>query len=212
MAEAQRAHQQAGDDLVADAEHQRRIEHVVRQGDGGGHGDHFAAGDAQFHTGFTLGDAVAHGRHTAGELADRADFAQRLLDLFGVMLVGLVRREHVVVGGDDGDVGRVHHPQALLVLAAAAGDTVSEVGALQLGTHRPVAGGPANQLKVAFTGGATAGDQPLGDLKNARMHVLDSRLSVVATSAAVSLINDRGLGSMAGAMRCGRNGLADRSL
>ncbi|MNN21759.1 hypothetical protein D3C81_1350910 [compost metagenome] len=29
MAEAQRAHQQAGDDLVADAEHQRRIEHVV---------------------------------------------------------------------------------------------------------------------------------------------------------------------------------------
>jgi hypothetical protein len=80
---------------------------------------------------------------------------------------------------------------------------VGEVGALQFGPHRPVTGSPANQLQVAFTGGTAAVDQPLGDLKNARMHVLDSRLSVVATSAAVSLINNRHLGSKAGATVAG---------
>ncbi|MNO75928.1 hypothetical protein D3C76_669910 [compost metagenome] len=185
--ETQRAHHQAGDDLVADAEHQRGVEHVVRQGHGGGHGDHFTAGDGQLHARLALGHAVAHGRHATGELADRADLAQGLLDLLGEVLVRLVRREHVVVGRDDGDVGRIHQPQALLVLGAATGHAVGEVGALQAGTHGSVTGRAANQLQVAFTGGTAAFDQPLGDLKDARVHVLDSRLTVWAAYRAFPL-------------------------
>ncbi|MNM86412.1 hypothetical protein D3C81_985630 [compost metagenome] len=178
MAEAQCAHHQPWHDLVADAEHERGVEHVVRQRHGGGHGDHFAAGDGQLHARLTLGHAIAHGRHATGELADRADLAQGLLDLLGEMHVGLVGREHVVVGRDDGHVGRVHQAQGLLVVAAATGHAMGEVGALQAGTHGSVTGRAANQLQVAFTGGTAAFDQPLGDLKDARMHVLDSRLTV----------------------------------
>ncbi|MCY1441007.1 hypothetical protein D9M71_573040 [compost metagenome] len=68
MTEAQRADQQAGDDLVAHAQVQRGIEHVVRQRDGGAHGNHVAAGQRQLHARLALGHAIAHGRHAAGEL------------------------------------------------------------------------------------------------------------------------------------------------
>ncbi|MNZ89231.1 hypothetical protein D3C78_1081420 [compost metagenome] len=187
VAEAQRPHHQAGDDLVADAQHQRGVEHVVRQGHGGGHGDHFAAGDGQLHARLALSHAIAHGRHATGELANRADLAQGLLDLLGEVLVRLVRRKHVVVGRDDGHVGRVHQAQGLLVVAAATGHAMGEVGALQAGTHGAITGRAANQLQVAFAGGTATFDQPLGDLKDARMHVLDSRLIVRAVYRAFPL-------------------------
>ena len=132
VAEAQRADQQAGDDLVAHAQAQGGVEHVVRQRHGGGHGDGLAAGDADLHARLALGDAVAHGRHPAGHLADRADLVQGLADQRREALVGLVRGEHVVVGGDDGHVGRIGQAQGLLVRAAAAGHAVGGVGALQL--------------------------------------------------------------------------------
>ncbi|MNQ41763.1 hypothetical protein D3C85_554500 [compost metagenome] len=179
MAEAQRADHQAGDDLVADAEEQRGVEHVVRQRHRGGHGDHLAAGDAQLHARLALGHAVAHGRHAAGDLAHRADVAQGLLDLLRVVLIGLVGREHVVVGSDDGDVGRIHQAQALLVAATAAGHPVGEVGALQLATLRPRAGCRMDHRQIALAGGAATLDQALGDLKNARMHWFDSRVRII---------------------------------
>ena len=47
-----------------------RVEHVVAERDGGRHGDHVAAEQRQLHAGLALGDAVAHGRHAAGELRD----------------------------------------------------------------------------------------------------------------------------------------------
>ncbi|MNK77416.1 hypothetical protein D3C87_970150 [compost metagenome] len=97
MAEAQRAHHQARHDLVADAEHQRAVEHVVGQRHGGGQRDHFAARQAQLHARLALGHAIAHGRGATGELADGADFAQGFLDQFGKDFVRLVRREHVVI-------------------------------------------------------------------------------------------------------------------
>ena len=187
VAKAQRAHHQPGDDLVANAQHQRGVEHVVRQRYRGGHGNHFPAGDGQLHARLTLGHAVARGRHATGELADRADLAQGLLDLLGEVQVRLVGRQHVVVGRDDGHVGGVHQAQRLLVVAAATGHPVGEVGALQAGAHGPVTGRAANQLQVAFAGGSAAFDQPLGDLKDARMHVLDSRLIVRAVYRAFPL-------------------------
>ena len=65
MAEAQRADQQAGHDLVADAEQGGCLEHAVAEGDGGGQRDRVAAQQRQFHAALPLGHAVAHGRHAA---------------------------------------------------------------------------------------------------------------------------------------------------
>ena len=171
MTEAQRADHQPRDDLVADAEHQRCVEHVVRQRDRRAHGDHFATGQAHLHARLALGHAVAHCRHAAGVLADRADLAQRLANHFREVLVGLMRREHVVVRRDDGHIGRVHQAQALLVLAGiAAGNPVGEVGALQLAALRPLAGGCSHHRQVTLTRLAAALDQALGDFQNSRVH------------------------------------------
>ena len=170
VAEAQRADQQAGNDLVAHAQAQRGIEHVVRQRHGGAHGDHLAAGQAQLHARLALGHAVAHGRHPARHLTDRADLVQRLLDQRGKALVGLVRRQHVVVGADDGHVGRIGQAQGLLVMAAATGHAVGEVGALQLAALRPLGSGRADQRQVVLAGGAAALDQALGDFQYTGMH------------------------------------------
>ena len=83
MAEAQRADQQAGHDLVADAQHQGGVEGVVGQGDGGGHGDHVAGEQRQLHARLALGDAVAHGRYAAGHLGGGAGLAGGVLDMSG---------------------------------------------------------------------------------------------------------------------------------
>ena len=170
MTEAQRTDQQAGDDLVADAEQQRSIEQVVRQRHGGTHGDHLATGDSQLHTGLTLGDAVTHSRHTARHLPHRADLAQRLAQTLGIILVGLMRREHVVVGADDGDIGRIRQAQALLVLRAAASNAMSEVRALRHVTCRPGAGSSANHGEVGLACRPAALDQALGNLDHDGMH------------------------------------------
>ncbi|MNE46710.1 hypothetical protein D3C80_1410640 [compost metagenome] len=94
------------------------------------------------------------------------------------MLIRLVRREHVVIRRHDRHVGGIHHAQALLVFGTATGHAMGEVGTLQLGALRAVAGGPPNQLQVTLARLATTGDQPFGDFKNAGMHVLNSRLWV----------------------------------
>ncbi len=94
---AQRAHHQARHDLVADAQHQRRVEHVVGQRYRRGHRDDFTAQQAQLHAGLTLGHAIAHGGRASGELADRTDFAQGFFDVFREVFVRLMRREHVVI-------------------------------------------------------------------------------------------------------------------
>ena len=104
---AKRADDQPGHDLVADAQHQGTVEHVVAERHRGRHGDHVAADQRQLHADLALGDAVAHGGHAAGDLGHRTGLARGLADQLGEALVGLVRREHVVVGGDDADIGAV---------------------------------------------------------------------------------------------------------
>ncbi len=170
VTEAQRAHQQARNDLVAYPQVQRGIEHVVRQRHRAGHGDHFATGNTQFHARLALRDTVAHGRHATGELPDRTQLAQGLLDLLGELLIRLMRRQHVVVGGHDGDVGRIHQAQRLLVVPAATGNAMGEVGALQLAALRPFAGRRANHLEVALARGSAALDKTVGHFDNTGMH------------------------------------------
>ena len=170
MAKTQRAHHQPRHDLVAHPQIKSGVEHVVRQRHGGGHRDHLTTGNAQLHARLTLRNAIAHGRHATGELPHRAQVAQGLLDLFGKGFVGLMGRQHVVVGRHDGHVGRIHQAQGLLVVTAAASYAMGEVGALQLAPLRAFAGGGTDHLQVALARGAAALDKTFGNFNNAGMH------------------------------------------
>ena len=129
MAEVQRTDQEARHDLVAHAQQQRRVEHVVRQAHRGGHRDGVAREQAQLHARQALGDAVAHRRHPAGDLHRGAEAARLVADQRREALIGLVRRQHVVVGGDDADVGRLLGHDADLVRARQRREGVGDVGA-----------------------------------------------------------------------------------
>ncbi|MNE47185.1 hypothetical protein D3C80_1415710 [compost metagenome] len=85
-------------------------------------------------------------------------------------------REHVVISRNNRHVGRIHQAQGLLVLTAAAGHAVGEIGTLQLAALRAFAGRRANHHQIGLARGAAAGDQAVGYLKYAGMHVVDSRL------------------------------------
>ena len=126
MAEAKRADQQAGDDLVANAEQQHAFEHRMAQRDCGRQGDGVAAEQRQIHAGLTLRHPVAHRRDAARDLRRRPDFARGKLDDFGVATIGLMRRKHVVVGGYDTDVHRAAAHDHGLVVACRC-KTVREV-------------------------------------------------------------------------------------
>ncbi len=76
VAEGQRRDHQAGHDLVADAEIDGRVEHVVRQADAGRHRDRVAREQRQLHAGLPLRDAVAHRRHAARDLRRAAGLAR----------------------------------------------------------------------------------------------------------------------------------------
>ena len=86
VAKMQGADQQPGHDLVAHAQHQRAMKHIMAQRHRSGHGDHIAAEKAQFHAGRALGHAVAHGRHAAGHLRSSTQAARLDLDQIRVVL------------------------------------------------------------------------------------------------------------------------------
>ena len=73
MAEGQSAHEQAGNNLVADAEEDASVEDVVRQGNCRGHGDDIAAEQRQLHTQLALSNTVAHGGGAASDLSGGTD-------------------------------------------------------------------------------------------------------------------------------------------
>ena len=129
MSELQGADQQARHDLVAYPEAQHAVEHVVRQRDRGGHRDDVARKQRQLHARLTLGDAIAHRRHAAGELRDRARIARSLLDDFGKPPQRLVRRQHVVVRRHDGQIGALLAAQHELVVRRKRGHGMRQVRA-----------------------------------------------------------------------------------
>ena len=168
--EMQRTDQQARHDLVAHAEQQRGIEHVVGQRDRGRHRDGVAREQAQLHAGQALGHAVAHGGHTAGHLHRGTQAARLVADLGREALVGLVGRQHVVVGGDDADVRRLLGHHAELVLPRQRGKGMRHVRATHaVGAARPVDGGlHAGQVGLAQRLAALT--DALGDVGDGRMH------------------------------------------
>ena len=161
--ERQRADQEARHDLVADAEHERGVEHVVREGDGGGHGDDVAAVERQLHARAALRDAVAHGGHAARELGGAARVPCGRLDLGREVVERLVGREHVVVAGHDRDVRRGRALELVLV-GAARREAVGEVGAAEPAAGRALLGRGAHALEVGAAGGGAAFGQTSGDV------------------------------------------------
>ena len=111
MAKVQGPNQQARHNFVAHPEHQGRVKHIVAQRHGRGHGDHIAAEQTQLHARLALGDAIAHGRHPTRHLGGGAAAACLVFDHLRVKAKRRMRRQHVVVGVDDADVGRFlsHH-------------------------------------------------------------------------------------------------------
>ena len=148
VAETERRHDQPRHDLVAHAEEQRAVEHVVRQGDGGGERDHVAREQRQLHAGLALSDAVAHRRHAASELRDAARLPHRLLDQRREALERLMRGEHVVVRRDDRDVDLGIALQGGLVVQIAGGEAVREVAAGQRAPLGPALGSRVDVIEI----------------------------------------------------------------
>ena len=168
MAEAQRADQQPGDDLVADAEHGDGFEHAVAERDRGRQRDGVAAEQRQLHPRLALGHAVAHRRDAARDLRGGADLAREDLHLLGIAAVGLMRREHVVVGGDDADVRRAHAADRGLVLPRR-GKAVREIAAAQPRAVDPALAFILDQREVALAARLRALDDAVGDRRDARV-------------------------------------------
>ena len=120
MPEGERADDQAGHDLVADAEIDGGVEGLVRERDGGGQRDDIAREQRELHAGLALGDAVAHRRHAARHHGHAAGLARGGADQLGEALIRLVGGEHVVIGGDDGEAGAVAGAQLALSPGAQA--------------------------------------------------------------------------------------------
>ena len=170
MTKAQRAHQQPRHYLVADAQAQGGIEHVVGQGNGRAHGDHVTADQRQLHARLALGDAIAHGRDTTGHLTGGTEGAQSFADLRGEGLIGLVRGEHVVIGRHHADVHLVQHPQTVLVRRRTAGHAMGEVAAGQVAAPARTGRRRGHLLQIGRPGVSTAFNQPLGNLDNSGVH------------------------------------------
>jgi hypothetical protein len=163
VAEVQRADQQARNDLVAYAEIQGRVEHIVRQRHRGAHGDRVAREQRQLHARLALGHAVAHGGHAARELRHRAGFAHGVLDNLREGFERLVRRQHVVIRGYDSHRRLAHLLQHQLVVRRESGEAVGQVGAGQGTALRALHAGCLQMRQVGAARWTAALDDPLGD-------------------------------------------------
>ncbi len=144
------------------------------QGNGSAHGDHIPTDQRQLHARLTLGNAIAHRRYATGHLPGSTDGAQRLTDLFGKVLVGLVGGEHVVVGADHAHIHLIGQPQQLLVPRRAGGHTMGQVAAGQIPSAPGPGCGLGHLLQIGGPGHSTALTQTLGYLDQPGMHVKSS--------------------------------------
>ena len=166
MAEAQSADQEAGHDLVADAQIDRGVEHVVAERDRGRHGDDVAREQRQVHAGLALGHAVAHRRHPACDLRGRAYGARRVLDDVGIELVGLMGAQHVVIRRDNAEVERPVAGQFRLVGGRAGSKAVGQVSATQRRPVDPVFLGARYAIKIDAARVGTACRDAIGHVLN----------------------------------------------
>ncbi len=131
MRERHSADDKARHDLVANAEHQGGVKGIVAEGDSGAHGDDVTRKQRQLHAGAALRHPIAHGGHATGDLRGGAELARHGADLFRVVVIGLMRRQHVVIGGDDADIGHGIKRGLELFIIGRGGDHMGVVGAGQ---------------------------------------------------------------------------------
>ena len=129
MAKVQRSNEQPRHDLVAHAQQKRCIKRVVRQCHRCGHGNHVAAEETQLHAGCALGNAIAHGWHSACHLGCGAMAARFFFKQVRIVLHRRMGRQHVVVRGHDTDVGCVLGDDAQLVVLRQTCKGMRYVGA-----------------------------------------------------------------------------------
>ena len=114
--------------------------------------DDVAREKGKLHPFLALGDAVAHGRNPAGDLGRAAGRARRRLDEIGKARIGLVRGKHVIVGGDDRQIGSRPLPQRLLVARPAGGEAVGEIGAAEASASRALGDRGVDSRKIGLAG------------------------------------------------------------
>ena len=161
--ERKRADQKARHDLVADAEVDRGVEHVVRQRHRRRERNHVAGEKRELHALLALGHAIAHRRHAASDLRRAADGARRLFDEVGKAGEGLMGRQHVVVGGYDREIGSRSVAQGLLVAGRAGGEAVGEIGAAEPLAHRSLGDRGVDSIEIGAPRVAAPFSDPPGD-------------------------------------------------
>jgi len=114
-----------------------------------------------------LGHAVAHGGHAACNLRCATGGLRRILDQLRETLERLMRRQHVVVGRDDPDIGRVRRRQRLFFVHRGIG--MGLVAAGQMGTAGAFVGGPRHKVEIVPTGLFRAFADTVGYLGDGRI-------------------------------------------
>ena len=138
----------------------------MRQGHSCTLGDQVTAEQAQLHSVLTLSDTVTHSGNTTGNLGGAANIANCLLDLVRIFRIGLVGGEHIVVGIDNGDITRLHQPQALFILFATGSETVGKIATAQFSALGTVVVIFFDSTQVVGPQAAAALDNSLSDLSH----------------------------------------------
>ena len=163
MPEVQRADQQARHDLVAHAQQQHAVEHIMAERHGRGPGNRVAREQAQLHPWLALGDPIAHGRHTTGHLQRGPAGAGSLAQGLRVAFVGLMGRQHVVVGSDHGQVRCLFRHHAELVRPRQGRKGMRHIGAAHAVSPSRACGHSVTQGQVGAAGVGAAPHDAFGD-------------------------------------------------
>ncbi len=192
VAKRQGADHQTGNDLVADTEAHGPVEHVVRQRYRGGHGNHVAAEQRQVHAVLALGHTIAHGRHAAGHLGGHTGLKRRSFDLFGIVTIRMVGRQHVVVGGHNAEVGGIAVGKHLFFFTVGRGKAVRQIAAGEARPRGTIRTHLFNPLQIGGPGVAASVDNPLGNFGESFVSHF-STIDCLTSSQARRLLPQRGM-------------------
>ena len=76
----------------------------MRQGHSGGERNYIARKQRELHAALPLGHPITHGGHATGNLRRATRFARCFADQIGKSFKRLMRRQHIVIGADNGQI------------------------------------------------------------------------------------------------------------
>ncbi len=170
VTETQGPHQKAGDNLIANPQHEHAVKHIVGEPNSGRHGNHIPAHEAQLHAGPALGGTIAHGRHPTSELGHAPCPGYLFLDDFRNPIVGLMGRDHIIVCGNDADIRFVKPCQCLLVCMITCRDSMGNVGAIECSTLGSLLPRLLNPVKICLAKRLAALSDTFGNFFNNAVH------------------------------------------